>query len=109
MSEARTIQRYDYIDYLRAVGIILMVLAHIPLSDSFVHYVHGFHMPLFFVVSGFLFKGGGYSSFVENCKKAAHTILFICGSCVFAVVCRNPTAVTNGSTKAGNGCFLGEL
>ena len=59
MSEARTIQRYDYIDYLRAVGIILMVLAHIPLSDSFVHYVHGFHMPLFFVVSGFLFKGGG--------------------------------------------------
>ena len=69
MSEARTIQRYDYIDYLRAVGIILMVLAHIPLSDSFVHYVHGFHMPLFFVVSGFLFKGGGTAHLWKTAKK----------------------------------------
>lgn len=48
--------RISYIDYVRAVGIILMVLAHIPLNDGFVHYVHGFHMPLFFVVSGFVFK-----------------------------------------------------
>lgn len=51
--------RIIYIDLLRTIGIVLMVLAHIPLSNSFVHFVHGFHMPLFFVISGYLYRGGG--------------------------------------------------
>lgn len=55
----KVIERVNYIDYIRAIGIVLMVLAHIPLSDAFVHYVHGFHMPLFFVVSGYCYKAGG--------------------------------------------------
>lgn len=51
--------RIVYIDLLRTIGITLMVLAHIPLPSSFVHLVHGFHMPLFFVISGYLYRGGG--------------------------------------------------
>lgn len=54
----KAVERVSYIDYIRAVGIVLMVLAHIPLSSAFVHYVHGFHMPLFFIVSGYCYKGG---------------------------------------------------
>lgn len=54
----KAVERVSYIDYIRAIGIVLMVLAHIPLSSAFVHYVHGFHMPLFFIVSGYCYKGG---------------------------------------------------
>ena len=47
-----------------------MVLAHIPLPNSFVHFVHGFHMPLFFVISGYLYRGkGGYKSLIKTGKK----------------------------------------
>lgn len=69
MGEIRAHERYDYIDYFRAIGIVLMVLAHIPLNDSFVHYVHGFHMPLFFVISGFLFKAGGGTAHLKRTAK----------------------------------------
>ena len=44
------------ITYTKAVGIILMVLAHcsnFPLVDQI---IHSFHMPLFFIVSGYCFK-----------------------------------------------------
>lgn len=58
-----------YIDLLRAIGIILMVLAHIPLANSFVHFVHGFHMPLFFVISGYLYYKGGYKHLFKTGKK----------------------------------------
>lgn len=53
----KAVERVSYIDYIRAIGIVLMVLAHIPLSSAFVHYVHGFHMPLFFIVSGYCYRG----------------------------------------------------
>lgn len=87
MDTGKVIERVNYIDYIRAIGIILMVLAHIPLSDSFVHYVHGFHMPLFFVVSGYCYKaGGGYGAFKENPEETAYSIFFIfrSGVCIMA-------------------------
>lgn len=65
-------ERVNYIDYLRAIGIVLMVLGHIPLSDAFVHYVHGFHMPLFFVISGYCYKAGGGT---ERLKKILKKLL----------------------------------
>lgn len=69
MDTGKVIERVNYIDYIRAIGIILMVLAHIPLSDSFVHYVHGFHMPLFFVVSSCCYKAGGTEHLKKTLKK----------------------------------------
>lgn len=62
----KVIGRIGYIDYIRTIGIILMVLAHIPLSDAFVHYVHGFHMPLFFVVSGYCYRAGHLKKTVKK-------------------------------------------
>ena len=62
-------ERVGQIDWIRAIGIVLMVLAHIPLSEVFVHYVHGFHMPLFFVASGYCYKAGGTEHLKKTLKK----------------------------------------
>ncbi len=42
-------------DMLKGLGIILMILGHIGLPASFDHYIHAFHMPLFFIISGYFF------------------------------------------------------
>lgn len=50
-------KRINKIDILRAIGITFMVLGHVfDFFGKFDRYIHTFHMPLFFIVSGFLFK-----------------------------------------------------
>ena len=49
------------VDIMRAVGIILVVLGHSEISNSFaIRFIYLFHLPLFFVLSGYLYndKGG---------------------------------------------------
>ena len=49
-------QRIKEIDILKAYGIILMIMGHQYYGEGFDHWIHAFHMPVFFVVSGFLYK-----------------------------------------------------
>lgn len=48
--------RVEYIDLFRGLGILLMILGHLDLGNVFLHYIHAFHMPMFFFVSGLFFK-----------------------------------------------------
>ncbi len=48
--------RMGYVDLLRAYGIVLMIMGHIGFGGVFDKYIHAFHMPLFFVISGFFYK-----------------------------------------------------
>lgn len=48
--------RMDYIDLYRAFGIILMVMGHIGFGGKFDKFIHAFHMPMFFFISGFFYK-----------------------------------------------------
>ena len=49
-------KRVEYVDLYREIGIILMIIAHIGFGSMFDHYIHAFHMPMFFFVSGYFFK-----------------------------------------------------
>ena len=49
-------ERVGYVDLYRGIGIILMIMAHIGFGSLFDHYIHAFHMPMFFFVSGYFFK-----------------------------------------------------
>lgn len=49
--------RLDYMDIFRGLGIILMIMGHIGFGDTFDYFIHAFHMPMFFFVSGFFFSG----------------------------------------------------
>lgn len=47
--------RYDFIDNLKAVGIVMVLVGHAAgINSQLVCLIYGFHMPLFFFVSGFL-------------------------------------------------------
>ncbi len=48
-------KRLDYIDILRGIGIMIMLMGHIGYGGKFDRYIHTFHMPLFFFVSGYFY------------------------------------------------------
>lgn len=49
-------QRLDYVDLFRGFGILLMIMGHIGFGVAFDKFIHAFHMPMFFFVSGFFYK-----------------------------------------------------
>lgn len=67
--------RIEYIDIFRAFGIILMVMGHIEFGKSFDHFIHAFHMPMFFFVSGFLYKNKNTSFLTLLCRKAKSLLI----------------------------------
>lgn len=50
--------RLDYLDYARAVGIMLIVMQHafqyFYVYNGIVSYIKAFHVTIFFVISGYL-------------------------------------------------------
>lgn len=65
-------KRIDYIDLLRALGIIAMIMGHVGFGGFFDKWIHIFHMPMFFIISGYFFKEQDYNSLI---KKRVKTLL----------------------------------
>jgi fucose 4-O-acetylase-like acetyltransferase len=55
-------KRLDYIDFVRGIGVLLMLVGHLGFGDGVYKIIYSFHMPLFFLLSGYLFS-------VPNRKK----------------------------------------
>lgn len=51
----RNKNRVIEIDMVKAIGIILMIMGHQGWGMGFDHWIHAFHMPMFFMISGFLY------------------------------------------------------
>ena len=49
-------KRLLWMDSAKALGIILVVLGHVPSTFEYRWVIYLFHMPLFFVLSGYLYK-----------------------------------------------------
>lgn len=67
-------KRFDYLDIAKGIGIILVVWAHIMLVGSSHQIIYAFHMPLFFFISGMLFKKDKYDSFYLFLKQRAERL-----------------------------------
>lgn len=66
--------RILYIDFVKGVAIFLMVLCHAGLQNSFTQWIYSFHMPLFFIVSGFL-VGDSYKPIIPYIKRKSKQLL----------------------------------
>ena len=76
-------------DIAKGLGIILMVLAHA--GGPFIKFIYLFHMPLFFILSGYFFKESCYLNFQEVktfIKKRLKTLYipFIACNLVFLIL-----------------------
>lgn len=69
-----TKKRYDYLDVARGLGIIAVIWGHIT-SHWSGNFVYLFHMPLFFIISGMLFRKEKYNSFYSFIKKRSKRLL----------------------------------
>ncbi|MCD4694754.1 MAG: acyltransferase family protein, partial [Bacteroidales bacterium] len=49
-------QRFEWIDIAKGIGILLVVYGHCQPPPLIEKFVYAFHMPLFFFISGFLFR-----------------------------------------------------
>jgi len=49
-------ERLLSVDAAKGIGITLMFLGHMQIGDSLLAFIYSFHMPLFVIISGFLFR-----------------------------------------------------
>lgn len=68
-------RRVEYIDLFRSFGIILMIMGHIKYGNHFDKWIHAFHMPMFFFVSGWFYRSREDVSVGVQIKKKVNSLL----------------------------------
>ena len=66
--------RITFIDVFRGFGILLMVMGHIGFGGIFDKFIHAFHMPMFFFVSGYFYHRK-VTSLNDYCRKKGKSLL----------------------------------
>lgn len=66
--------RYTWIDAMKGIGIFLVVFGHTINTGELLHWIYSFHMPLFFIISGFLvspppLRAEGIGDFIKKRLK----------------------------------------
>ncbi len=81
-------KRIEYIDLLRSIGILLMIMGHIGFGDIFDKEIHVFHMPLFFIISGYFYRNKySFSKYLLHKTKALLIPYFFTGILHLFIVC----------------------
>lgn len=72
-----TTVRESYVDVVRGLAIILVVLGHLGIPFPMHSFIYGFHMPLFFILSGYLYSSSKWSgtAFLQFTHIKARTYL----------------------------------
>ncbi|MFC6998652.1 acyltransferase family protein [Rufibacter roseus] len=68
-------ERFLWVDYAKAIGIFLVVLAHTPLWTPAQNFIYVFHMPLFFFISGYLFSHRKHVTYLAFIKRRTKQLL----------------------------------
>jgi acyltransferase len=70
-----TKQRDTYLDIAKAIGILMVIYAHVSLSGILYTTFYAFHIPLFFVVAGMTFNNKKHTSFKTFAANKAKRLL----------------------------------
>lgn len=119
MIENRENIRLHWIDYAKLIGVWCVAIDHVYMTDTvFINWILSFHMPLFFMLSGFVDKG--VSTVSDTLKKGFKSLLipYICFYILtylwwlFVTFRRHPELyehnITEGFVKPMMGMLLGE-
>ena len=68
------LKRDESLDFLRGFGILLMVIGHIGFTTADI-YIYAFHMPLFYMISGYLVKPDVRKKFSAHVVSRAKRLL----------------------------------
>lgn len=83
-------EREPWMDIAKGITIILMVLGHTSIPDIGSRFIWSFHMPLFFIASGWMTNWGKYSFCEFFLKKAKSIILpFLVYSAIVLLIFEN--------------------
>ncbi len=64
-----TVNRNQWMDVAKGITILLMVLGHTAIPKSLSNFIYSFHMPLFFIASGWMTNWEKYSVYEFTIKK----------------------------------------
>jgi len=70
-----TKDRIEWIDFCKFVGIFYVVWGHVGMSPMLDKYIHVFHMPIFFFLSGYMFNISKFKNLKEFLIKKTKTLL----------------------------------
>lgn len=96
-------KRIEYLDMVRGFCIIYMILGHIGFrSIWFDHYIHAFHMPIFYFISGFLFKNCALHIF-DYIRKMIKKIIvpYFLWAIIFLIIDNKTALGSFGGIKTG--------
>lgn len=68
-------KRANLIDAVKGIGIILVVFAHVYYEKTALIVIYSFHMPLFFLIAGAMFRQEKYPRFGPFLKKRVRRLL----------------------------------
>jgi len=77
--------RFIWIDWAKTIGIFLVILGHVPIPADIKWWIYGMHMPLFFLISGYLKSS---ASGKEGRERAIKKILN--GLLIPYLICKRP-------------------
>ena len=77
--------RIQYFDIAKGIGIILMIIGHCGIKNQYIkHFIYSFHMPLFFLISGYFFKyREDKECLKKNFKKLIMPYIYTCLAIIF--------------------------
>lgn len=70
-------KRIDWIDIAKGIGIISVILGHLRTPLYISEMIFSFHMPLFFVISGYFYKERKLKNFIFLKYKSLYCHIYI--------------------------------
>lgn len=98
-----TISRNNTLDMMKGLGVWLVIMGHLQNPDEIGYgvwdYIYSFHMPMFFLISGYLFSDKGQSFrtfFIHKIKTIwlPYTVLYFVSLVYFAIITGAPENLT---------------
>ncbi len=99
----QTGSRMQWIDAVKGIGITLMILGHMSIGENLLYFIYSFHMPIFIVISGYLFRRD--VAFADTVKRKARTLLLPYLYANVAVLCVRWGLLFAGGSFSWEGAF----